>query len=103
MVVAPSLLFGSEAVGFSAAMLGATALTVAAVVPAVMAWIGPGAAGGAETAAGANREVAAPAVLRATALRRRAFWILTLPFALGLLAQVGFIVHQIALLEPKIG
>jgi cyanate permease len=31
------------------------------------------------------------------------FWTVTAPFALALLAQVGFIVHQIALLEPAVG
>ena len=36
-------------------------------------------------------------------MRRRAFWTITLPFALALMAQVGFIVHLIALLEPKLG
>jgi cyanate permease len=32
-----------------------------------------------------------------------AFWTISIPFALALVAQIGFIVHQIALLEPKIG
>ena len=36
-------------------------------------------------------------------MRRPAFWTISIPFALALVAQVGFIVHQIALLEPKIG
>jgi MFS-type transporter involved in bile tolerance (Atg22 family) len=36
-------------------------------------------------------------------MRRLAFWTIAAPFALGVAAQVGFIVHQIAMLEPKIG
>ena len=32
-----------------------------------------------------------------------AFWTISIPFALALVAQIGFIVHQIAMLEPKIG
>ena len=36
-------------------------------------------------------------------MRQPAFWTIAIPFALALMAQVGFIVHQIALLEPKIG
>jgi cyanate permease len=36
-------------------------------------------------------------------MRRMAFWTISIPFALALVAQIGFIVHQIALLEPKIG
>ena len=42
-------------------------------------------------------------ISRADLMRCAAFWTLSIPFALGLLAQVGFIVHQIALLEPKVG
>ena len=40
---------------------------------------------------------------RARALRSLQFWTLTLPFALGIGAQVGFLVHQLALLAPKMG
>ena len=40
---------------------------------------------------------------RGRALRSLQFWTLTLPFAFGIAAQVGFLVHQIAFLEPKIG
>jgi cyanate permease len=40
---------------------------------------------------------------RARALRSLQFWTMTLPFALGIGAQVGFLVHQLALLQPKMG
>jgi len=40
---------------------------------------------------------------RGKLLRSPAFWTISIPFALALLAQIGFIVHQIAMLEPKIG
>ena len=36
-------------------------------------------------------------------VRRLAFWTIAASFALGVMVQVGFIVHQIAMLEPKIG
>ena len=36
-------------------------------------------------------------------MRRVAFWTIAVPFSLGIAAQVGFIVHQIAMLAPKIG
>jgi cyanate permease len=36
-------------------------------------------------------------------LRSLAFWSVAGPFALALMAQVGFLVHQIAFLEPTIG
>jgi predicted MFS family arabinose efflux permease len=32
-----------------------------------------------------------------------AFWSVAAPFAFGLLAQVGFITHQVAFLEPRLG
>ena len=38
-----------------------------------------------------------------TLMRMPLFWTLTIPFAIAVTAQVGFIVHQIALLEPKLG
>ena len=46
---------------------------------------------------------ATPAWTRSKALRSPAFWSVAAPFALALMAQVGFLVHQIALLEPSIG
>jgi predicted MFS family arabinose efflux permease len=46
-----------------------------------------------------------PAALwtRRTALRSKAFWAIAAPFAMMLTAQVGFLVHQIAILQPVIG
>jgi cyanate permease len=41
--------------------------------------------------------------IRAHAFRATSFWTITVPFALALTAQVGFIVHQIAFLAPLIG
>ncbi len=40
---------------------------------------------------------------RTVALRLVNFWTISIPFALGLVAQVGFLTHQIAYLEPLIG
>ena len=36
-------------------------------------------------------------------LRSRAFLTVSLPFALGLLAQVGLLTHQVAFLTPTLG
>ena len=44
-----------------------------------------------------------PAWTRRSALRSTKFWSVAAPFALALTAQVGFLVHQIAILEPMIG
>jgi MFS family permease len=40
---------------------------------------------------------------QAQALRSLHFWSVSLPFALALAAQVGFIVHQVAFLLPRLG
>jgi MFS family permease len=40
---------------------------------------------------------------RTEALYRVDFWTVSIPFALGLMAQVGFLTHQIAYLEPLVG
>jgi cyanate permease len=40
---------------------------------------------------------------RRAVLRTAHFWTIAAPFALAIMAQVGFIVHQIAFLLPKIG
>ena len=40
---------------------------------------------------------------QAEALRSLHFWTIALPFALALAAQVGFIVHQVAFLLPRLG
>jgi cyanate permease len=40
---------------------------------------------------------------RAAALRQVNFWTISIPFALGLAAQVGFLTHQISYLEARLG
>ena len=41
--------------------------------------------------------------LQTAALRDRAFWLIAAPFALAMVAQVGFIVHQVPFLLPQLG
>jgi MFS family permease len=107
VIFAPLMVLLVEAIGFSAAMLVATAIMVGILLPVVLLWIGPVSKQSAASALHPESERHIPAVpqtvSRAVALRRPAFWTIAVPFALALLAQVGFIVHQIALLEPKIG
>ena len=68
--------------------------------PAPVAPAGSTAPAGASS--GAPREVAAP-LRRAALVRTRRFWTISAAFALGLLAQVGFITHQVAYLSPRLG
>lgn len=94
IVVAPLLVLAIGAVGFSRAMLTAAAVMVAILVPAVLLWV-PVQAG-----AQAPVQTAEPAWTRRAALRSLAFWTVSGSFALVLVAQVAFIVHQISFMEP---
>jgi MFS family permease len=108
VVVAPLLLLLGDRIGFPAAMLAATTIMVVVLVPVVVLWIGPSPPSGDPVK---HQTVYSPAQTpdtqrntpRSTVVRRLAFWTISVPFALALVAQIGFIVHQIALLEPKIG
>jgi MFS family permease len=99
IVVAPALVGLIALTDFRSAMLIAAAVTVAVLVPAVLAWVKEPPV----PAADANAAVAAPAWTRRDALRSLPFWTVSGPFALALLAQVAFIVHQIAFMEPLAG
>jgi predicted MFS family arabinose efflux permease len=71
----------------------------------VLAWVDwppSGSPAGPHPAAAARVQPAA-AWTKPRALRSLAFWSVALPFALGIAAQVGFIVHQLAILEPSLG
>ncbi len=80
-------------------MLGAAALTLTILVPVVLFWVRlpPG------EAAPASVEPDAPAWTRRDALASARFWIVSGPFALALMSQVGFIVHQIPFMAPIVG
>jgi cyanate permease len=102
ILVTPLLVLAIEKVGFSAAMMAASVLMAATVLPAVAGWIDrPVAVASAPVQR--PRDNAAAAWSRRAALRSLAFWSVAGPFALALMAQIGFFVHQIAFLEPFIG
>ena len=106
VIATPLLVLLVERTGFEAAMLIAAAVTVAVLMPVALAWIGPRPlAGAGETSAPSQPQSppATPEISRVKLMRSLAFWTISLPFALALVAQIGFIVHQIALLEPKVG
>lgn len=97
IVVAPSLVALIAVTGFATAMLIAAAVMVAILVPVVWLWVP------ARAAANGAAPAATPAWTRRDALRSLPFWTVSGPFALALVAQVAFIVHQIALMEPLVG
>jgi len=96
IVVAPLLVLLIGIAGFRTAMLTAVAVMLVILVPAVILWVPARAA----TPAPAQF---APAWTRRDALRSLPFWTVSGSFALALLAQVAFIVHQIAFMEPLVG
>ena len=103
IVVTPSLVYLVERFGFTAAMLAGAAIMVVVLVPVTVAWIGSPSSVGLDHQPQGESPSAPSDISRAQLMRRMAFWTISIPFALALLAQIGFIVHQIAMLEPKIG
>ena len=97
ILVTPTLVFAIERFGFKAAMIGAAAI----IVVQSCRLSSPASTGrGAPRACPLTRRRLA-AWTRPGALRSWAFWSVAGPFALALMAQIGFIVHQIAFLEPR--
>lgn len=109
VIIAPLLLLLVEKIGFPAAMLTATTIMVVVLMPVVFAWIGPRqptidlAERRTQCSSAPQTPDAQKNMTRVMIMRRLAFWTISVPFALALVAQIGFIVHQIALLEPKVG
>jgi MFS family permease len=97
IVVAPSLVALIAVFGFQTAMLAAAAVMVAILLPVVLLWI-PSQAG-----TPAPPQSVEPLWTRREAMASLPFWTVSGPFALALIAQVAFIVHQIAFMEPIVG
>jgi MFS family permease len=98
ILITPALVLAIGAYGFEHAIFGAALLMAAVLVPAVALWIGRPA-----SPARRSNAAAGPAWTRGRALRSVRFWSVAAPFALALTAQVGFLVHQIPALEPRMG
>lgn len=99
--IVPSLIALIGAVGFAKALLIAPAVMAAILVPLTLVWIHAPAVR--RDASGARIQAVAGEWTRARALKSWPFWSITLPFSLAWLAQAGFLVHQIAFLEPVLG
>lgn len=101
IILVPVLLALSSSIGFRSAMLAATIVMVVLVLPVVVVFTSwpveapPNAAGvsGGKAARHSRKELLATA----------SFWTMVLPIAIALLAQMGFIIHQVTFLEPLIG
>jgi predicted MFS family arabinose efflux permease len=88
--------------GFSGAMTASAVAMIVVMVPVILIFVGrPPFHAGAGAAAAAN--AISPAQIRARAMRDFGFLSVSIAFALVLFAQVGFVVHLIAFLDPVIG
>jgi predicted MFS family arabinose efflux permease len=102
IVGVPLLVIAIGYLGFSRAMLVSAAVMVALVVPTVLAFVGRPPRHKGSAAAG-SADAPSSMQIRSFALRDISFLSVTTAFALVLFAQVGFIVHLIAFLDPVIG
>ena len=102
IVGVPLMVAASSAFGFAGATMTAAGAALLLLVPLIVLFVGhPPHRLGVGHVAAANAPP--PTRIRAQAMRDPAFLTVTIAFALGLFAQVGFIVHLISFLDPIIG
>ncbi len=102
ILAAPLLIWGIGKAPFSTVLDVAAAVVLLGLVPVIALWMDRP-SGEKPAAAGAGSASTARPVRRRAVLRTAHFWTIAAPFALAIMAQVGFIVHQISFLLPKIG
>ena len=98
----PLLVIAIGQFGFSRALMLAGAVMIVLVIPIVLIFVGPPplrASGGSSS----TGDAPSSSLIRARAFRDIGFLSVSTAFALVLFAQVGFIVHLIAFLDPVIG
>lgn len=105
LVVAPVLIAAVHAAGLARAALLLVSVALLVVLPVLLIGLRAGPRNAHPAAPSeARRADPRPALPdRAAALRSLPFWSIATPFALALMAQVGFIVHQVAFLLPHLG
>jgi predicted MFS family arabinose efflux permease len=89
--------------GFSGAMIAAATMMLVVMIPVILIFVGPPPNRSGIAAEQAAADALSASQLRARAFRDVAFLTIAIAFALVLFAQVGFIVHLIAYLDPVIG
>ena len=115
-LIAPLLVAVIQTYGFNTAVPWTAGLMLVIIIPFLLAGAGLPPTGYIEPVGARRRRspndqsehatrYAGALVLnsRAAAVRSPVFWTLAAPFALGFVAQVGFLMHQVALLQPLIG
>lgn len=104
IVIVPALVLIAGAVGFTGAMLAGAAFILVVMVPMALAILGVPPPAQPRSDPVGNATAAPPvAWTRSSALRSLAFWSVSAPFAVAITSQAGFLVHQIAFLEPTVG
>ncbi len=98
----PLLVAAIDRFGFSGALLAAAIVMLVLMVPVIVIFVGQPPRR-TSVAPSTGIEAPSPIRIRAQALRDIAFLSVSIAFALVLFAQVGFIVHLIAFLDPVIG
>jgi predicted MFS family arabinose efflux permease len=99
----PLLVAAIENFGFSGAMIAAAIAMVVLMVPVILIFVGSPPIHSSAAVTAANMDAPSATQIRAKAFRDVAFLTVSIAFALVLFAQVGFIVHLIAFLDPVIG
>jgi len=99
IIVVPFLVLITDAQGFATAMIVSSLIIFGLIIP-LLALIP---AGGRARASPIGAASASVGWTRTSALRSLAFWSVSAPFALAIFSQAGFLVHQIAFLEPTLG
>ncbi len=103
VIVIPALVLLIGKIGFEPAVAVVSGVMLTLIVPMLLVWVDrPPVALVHRPNLDAAGNVIAPWT-RAEALRSWRFWSIGLPFSLALMAQAGFLVHEIAILEPSLG
>lgn len=104
IILVPVLLSLTGSIGFRSAMLAATLAMMVLVLPVVVIFIGwPAGMSLAPSGQRAGGGAAASGHSRRALLANAAFWTMVLPIAVAVMAQMGFIIHQVSFLEPLVG
>jgi MFS family permease len=103
VVIGPVVLWLVATLGFTTGVRVAVIAMLVVLVPVVVLVLGRRAplVSASSDAVAASRDDVSTA--RPPPFRTLAYWTISLPFAAGLVAQVGFITHQVAFLTPFLG
>jgi len=101
VLVVPFLVVVTGVYGFATAMLMSGGMVLALILPLLALLPAPGRAG--SEAHGQAPQTPSGAWTRRAALASPALWSVSAPFALAIFSQAGFLVHQLAFLEPALG